>query len=1267
MNRQTIGSVLRLAVMGGLVCIAAACGGGGGGEPPTSQGLRNANPLTIAGSVGDGPVTGASIAVLDANGDSVVAGVSNDLAGYEITVPVGTLFPITVKASGGTDLVSGVAPEFDLKAVLLDPTITLVNVSPMSTLALEIARCANDVNPSGLGNAWSLLESRLSMGLDPTRVPDPTNGRIDASNVADIVFANEALGEALRRTESALAGTSAAADGATILSRLGCDLADGAIDGANGNADVRTAATFAAASAGVMMEVVGGTLRVNGANAMDAMDHAIRTIIPGIDPTVTTLNVPVSDQLIDQARDGLTSLMAVLPDDALLKYAVLLEGPTSSNVRAVVNAAMTNGDSATLDGLAARVAASDDTQVTTIAGAARDQVAATPPVVSFAAAPSNVAAGQTTRLSWSTTDALRCDASGAWSGEQPTEGTFVSGALTTSQTYVLSCVGLGGTTSIQQAVQVDASTPPATPPAAPVTSLTVSPASIAAGGTATLAWSSSNADSCVASGGWAGAKATSGNQTVGPLTANSSFAIKCTGAGGSKSATATVIVQQPAAAPTLSFAASPLSVASGASSTLTWSSANATSCVASGAWAGTKAVSGSASTGALTAGKTYTLACTGAGGTVTRSTSVAIAAAGAPTLTFAASPASVKSGSASQLTWSTTNATSCSASGSWSGTKSTAGTQSTGALTAGASYTMACSGAGGSVSQTTTVGIIPAPTLSFTAVPGTVQAGATTQLTWSANGATSCTASGSWTGTKGASGTQSSGALSANASFTLTCTGAGGSVAQTAAVTVSPAPTLTLTATPTSVQSGGTSQLTWTTTNATACTASGSWTGSKAISGSSATAALTSNANYALTCTGNGGSVTKTASVSVVAVPTLTFTASPTSVQSGSSSQLAWSATNATSCTASGGWTGSKGTSGSQSTGALSANASFTLTCSGAGGSASQTASVAVTAASAPTLTLGASPSSVPSGSSSQLSWAATSATSCTASGSWSGAKTTSGTQSTGALTSASSYTLTCTGSGGTVARTTSVAVSALAPTLTLSASPSSVQSGGSSQLTWSTANATSCAASGAWSGSKGTSGTQSTGALTNNSSFTLTCAGAGGNVAQTASVTVTAGTPAVSLSANPPGVARNGTTSLTWSGTNVTTCNATGDWSGSKATTGTESVGPLTRDSTYSLTCSGTGGNAVAMTTVSLREAVLSWQAPTKNVDGSTLTNLSGYKIYYGTTSRNYTQSASVSGASTTQWTLSLAPGTYYFALTAIDAAGGESSKTNEVSKTVR
>ena len=186
------------------------------------------------------------------------------------------------------------------------------------------------------------------------------------------------------------------------------------------------------------------------------------------------------------------------------------------------------------------------------------------------------------------------------------------------------------------------------------------------------------------------------------------------------------------------------------------------------------------------------------------------------------------------------------------------------------------------------------------------------------------------------------------------------------------------------------------------------------------------------------------------------------------------------------------------------------------------------------------------------------------------------------------------------------------------------------------------------------------------NANYTLTCTGAGGSVSQTATVMMIAGPPSITLSANPPGVPRNTSTTLSWTSANVTSCAGSGGWSGAKAVSGSESVGPISQDTTYTLNCTGSNGNAVAMTTVSLREAVLSWQAPTKNVDGSTLTNLSGYKIYYGTASNNYPQTVSVSGASTTTWTVSLAPGTYYFAMTAVDSTGAESAKTNEVSKTV-
>lgn len=78
-----------------------------------------------------------------------------------------------------------------------------------------------------------------------------------------------------------------------------------------------------------------------------------------------------------------------------------------------------------------------------------------------------------------------------------------------------------------------------------------------------------------------------------------------------------------------------------------------------------------------------------------------------------------------------------------------------------------------------------------------------------------------------------------------------------------------------------------------------------------------------------------------------------------------------------------------------------------------------------------------------------------------------------------------------------------LAPTVTLAASPASVPNGSTTTLTWNSTNATACTASGAWSGSKATTGSQPSGALTSSSTFTLTCTGAGGNANQSVTVTI--------------------------------------------------------------------------------------------------------------------------------------------------------------------
>lgn len=80
-------------------------------------------------------------------------------------------------------------------------------------------------------------------------------------------------------------------------------------------------------------------------------------------------------------------------------------------------------------------------------------------------------------------------------------------------------------------------------------------------------------------------------------------------------------------------------------------------------------------------------------------------------------------------------------------------------------------------------------------------------------------------------------------------------------------PTLEFEASPQTIFGGQTSTLTWTTSNASRCSASGDWNGSRPVSGSEATTALASTATYALSCTGKGGTIQKSTTVEVFPDP----------------------------------------------------------------------------------------------------------------------------------------------------------------------------------------------------------------------------------------------------------------------------------------------------------------------------------------------------------------------------------------------------------------
>ena len=80
-----------------------------------------------------------------------------------------------------------------------------------------------------------------------------------------------------------------------------------------------------------------------------------------------------------------------------------------------------------------------------------------------------------------------------------------------------------------------------------------------------------------------------------------------------------------------------------------------------------------------------------------------------------------------------------------------------------------------------------------------------------------------------------------------------------------------------------------------------------------------------------------------------------------------------------------------------------------------------------------------------------------------------------------------------------------------------------------------------------------------------------------------------------------------------------------------------------------------------------LNWTAPMLNEDGTDLTDLVGYVIYYGVQSGQYTEEIPINNPTVTTYVVEgLAPGTYYFVATAKNADDIESRYSGEAVKQV-
>ena len=439
---------------------------------------------------------------------------------------------------------------------------------------------------------------------------------------------------------------------------------------------------------------------------------------------------------------------------------------------------------------------------------------------SIAASPTSAEAPGSSTITWTSANATSISVSGPGLNSTATSGSqAVSGLAVGTHTFTITAQGNGGPVTQSATVTITAA-------ASVSASISASPTSTSAPGSSTISWSSANATAVSVSGSGVSSTATSGTQTVTGLAAGSyDYTITAQGPNGPATQAVTVVVASPTTV-TGAISVSPTTGTSPASTTVSWTTANATSVAVSGPSLASSTATGSQTVSGLAAGThTFTLTAQGPGGPISRTATFTVSAP-LPTISgsISASPTTATAPGATALTWSTADATSVFVSGPGVASTAPSGTQNVTGLAAGThTYTLTAQGNGGPITRTVSVTVNPGSgvTAAISVSPSTMNVGGTATLTWSSSNATSVRVTGF--GISG-SGFQNSPNLTINigglppgqSTWTLVAEGTGGPITRTATITVNSVDGLagSLTVSPTVIYSNQSATLAWTSSGA---------------------------------------------------------------------------------------------------------------------------------------------------------------------------------------------------------------------------------------------------------------------------------------------------------------------------------------------------------------------------------------------------------------------------------------------------------------------
>lgn len=345
------------------------------GDESTEDGSL-ANQNRISGSVGDGPVVGASISIISSGGTELGQLASDSDANFTVNIDAKSSdYPLTIEATGGTDLVTNQSPDFMLRGVVIRQTDrAIANANPFSTMAIETAQSmSGGLEPGNLTNAEEIVAAEFNSGLTTLKLDGPLGTRVNSTNISEMVRAAETLSEIVRRTRDHSTQAGFGANGDDIISALGADLTDAVVDGRGGaNADPRTAAISTIAGAQVLLETIHNELRVNGSDATNAMRQAAMQVSASA-PNPTIDDLTATNDVLAKIRVGLAAAYAITQDPAIADLHTEVFGLQPGMDAFLVRTLVADDYSTRLDSAISTIANADAAMLETVNAIARNR------------------------------------------------------------------------------------------------------------------------------------------------------------------------------------------------------------------------------------------------------------------------------------------------------------------------------------------------------------------------------------------------------------------------------------------------------------------------------------------------------------------------------------------------------------------------------------------------------------------------------------------------------------------------------------------------------------------------------------------------------------------------------------------------------------------------------------------------------------------------------------------------------------------------------